>query len=180
VGLTPVQSEWRQTKIDNELFTGTAYHRVYRCPVGSLEADLATLTLGKVLPVAEGGVSTSYVGDPRLIFPVKCREKGEGGQVTIDATYVKIDVTGTAGTYNETTKSRRATTHDDGESMTIIAIATTLTDASIPARGYTEAGALPAAATDWCCASAQKTPAWEGGRVLVIAEFVKSRLQSAT
>jgi hypothetical protein len=179
VGLTPVQSEWRQTKIDNELFTGTAYHRVYRCPVGSLATDLATLTLGKALPVAEGGVSTANVGDPRLVFPVKCREKGEGGQVTIDAVYVQIDVSGTAGTYNETTKSRRSTTYDNGERMTIIAIATTLTDASIPARGYTEAAALPTAATDWCCASVQKTPAWEGGRVLIVAEFIKTRLEAS-
>ena len=163
-----------RTRLDNSLFSGWSWHRRYSCPTGSFETDIAALTLGRVLPLTEGGVATSNAGDPRLVS-VKVDEKASGLSTYTDAVYVSIDVSGTPGVFNETTKSRVSTPGQFGDGLQTVAIATTTTDASIPALGETLAGGTPTLPTDYSCEGVKVVPNWQG-RVLCLATFQRSIL----
>lgn len=182
MALQEMESDRKPRKrLDTALYSGWAYHRRYKCPTGSLDTDIAALTLGRVLPSAEGGVATTTMQDPRLAA-MQIDEKASGLMTYIDATYIQIDVTDTehSGTFKETTKTRKTITHPHGEQMSMIGIATSSSDAGIPARGYTEAGALPTVYSDWCCSDIRLIDNWQAARTLALATFVKSRAQSAT
>jgi hypothetical protein len=93
--------------------------------------------------------------------------------VRISATYISIDVTGTAGTYNVTTKSGRIQRGQFEETTQVIAITTATDNASIPVIGYTSAGVVATTLASPVCRSVSVNDKWEAGRVLVLAEFAR-------
>lgn len=161
-------------RIDSELFSGWVHRRRYQCPVGSLDTDLATLALGRVLPAAEGGDGGSTAEEPRLASTTVAREKADGLHTYIDAIYIEVDVTSAeySGTFKETTKSGSITNGQFESRKRIVGICTATDDAGIPARGLTLAGAAPDALTDYVCRNIEIIEKWQG-RVLVIAEFAR-------
>jgi len=130
------------------------------------------LALGTVMPTELGGPETSTIGTARL---QTCRvdEKLTGNQVRVSTDWLEITLAATefSGTFRETTRSRRTSDMQHEKRMVMVGICSTTSDAGLPARAKTEAGATPTAITDYVCVDVTVTPEWQHGRVLVRAEY---------
>ncbi|HUW55451.1 MAG TPA: hypothetical protein VMZ92_02375 [Planctomycetota bacterium] len=159
--------------VSTDLYDGWIHHREFTIIAAKVQTALDDyLALGTVMPTELGGPETSTIGTARL---QACRvdEHLTGNQVRVSTDWLEITLTATAfsGTFRETTRSRHTADMQHEKRMVMVGICSTTSDAGLPARAKTEAGATPTAITDYVCVDVTVTPEWQHGRVLAVAQF---------
>lgn len=83
----------KKLRIDNALFAGYDYVRVFTVPRGDMATHLAAeLAPGAVLPAKWDGVATTTVQDPRLQAPLVETKQSTAEMAVIETHWISIDV----------------------------------------------------------------------------------------
>lgn len=179
--LIDIQEKRRRVRVETPYYTGYDHLRLFMVPQGAFLDELAAeLAPGSVLPEKWGGVETTAAEDPRLTHIVQTQPRGTA-KYEVVTHWLEIDeaAVALAGTDFVFTTKDIITDGLHEKIKLAYGIATTNTDAGIPARAKTDiravgtlTGATPTAITDYVCRDVRVIKQWPG-RVLVVVEYVQ-------